>query len=90
MQIVRTDQFKKSYRKLDTQSQKIIQKAITLLVQNMNHPSLRTKKMQGYYNPDVWEASGNMDLRITFEYQKSENTLILRNCGHHDKTLRKP
>ncbi|HLU23453.1 MAG TPA: hypothetical protein VKZ77_13395 [Bacillaceae bacterium] len=45
--------------------------------------------MKGYQNPNVWEASGNMDLRITFEIQKPDQ-IILRNCGHHDSTLNRP
>ena len=89
MQLVRTERFKKSYQNLDKQSQKTIAKALRLLVENMFHPSLRTRKMEGYHNPYRWEARGNMDLRITFEYEKPE-LLILRNCGHHDKTLRNP
>jgi len=47
------------------------------------------KNMQGYKNPDIWEASVNMDLRITFEYEKPD-TLIFRNCGRHDKALNNP
>lgn len=89
MKIERTNRFKKAYKKLDKQSQKVIIKALQTLAKDYSHPSLRSKKMQGYYNPDVWEVSANMDLRITFEFQKPE-TLILRNCGHHDRTLKNP
>lgn len=89
MIIKRTNRFKKAYKKLDRQSQKIINQALYLLVDNLAHPSLRVKKMQGYHKPDVWEASANMDIRITLEFIKP-NILILRNCGHHDETLRSP
>lgn len=74
---------------MDTQSQKVINKALETLANDISHPSLRVKKMKGYHNPDIWEASASMDLRITFEFQKP-NTLILRNCGHHDVTLNNP
>ena len=74
---------------MDTQSQKVINKALETLANDISHPSLRVKKMKGYHNPDIWEASESMDLRITFEFQKP-NTLILRNCGHHDVTLNNP
>ena len=45
--------------------------------------------MKGYDNLDLWELSANMDLRITFEFNKP-NTLILSNCGRHDATLKNP
>lgn len=86
---VRTSRFKKAYKKLDEQSQKAINQALILLVDDLAHPSLRVKKMKGYHNPDLWELSANRDLRITFEFIKP-NTLILRNCDHHDATLNKP
>jgi len=89
MIIERTDRFKKAYKKLDKQSQKVINQALILLVDDLSHPSLRVKKMKGYHNPDLWEMSANMDLRITFEFIKP-NTLILRNCSHHDATLNNP
>ncbi|TQS71273.1 cytotoxin [Ornithinibacillus gellani] len=89
MNIERTNRFKKMYRKLDPQSQKIINIALIMLVEDSSHPSLRVKKMKGYNNPEIWEASASMDIRITFEYKKP-NTLILRNCGHHDSTLGNP
>lgn len=87
MNIERTNRFKKAYKKMDQQSQKIINEALIMLAQA--HPSLRIKKMKGYHNPNLWEASASMDIRITFEIQKPK-TLILRNCGHHDSTLGKP
>ncbi len=79
--------FKKNFQKLDKNSQKAIEKAILQLGREPRHPSLRTKKMQGY--EDIFEASANMDIRITFQHEKP-NTIILRNCGHHDRTLKNP
>lgn len=89
MIIERTNKFKRSYKKMDEQSQKAINQALIMLAEDFSHPSLRVKKMKGYHNPHVWEASGNMDLRITFEIRKP-NIILLRNCGHHDETLRNP
>ena len=37
----------------------------------------------------IFEASANMDIRITFHFDNSD-TIILRNCGHHDRTLKNP
>lgn len=89
MLIERTNRFKRSFKRLDEQSQKLIKRAITMLVTDFSHKSLRVKKMKGYQNPNVWEASANMDLRITFQIEKPKK-LILRNCGHHDETLNNP
>lgn len=84
-----TKPFVKRYKKLDLQSQKRIKRTLQQMEQDFSHPSLRVKKMKGYHNPNIWEASASMDLRITFEIEKPE-TLVLRNCGHHDQTLNNP
>lgn len=84
-----TKRFKRSYKKMDKDSQELIKEALKMLAENLKHPSLRVKKMQGYHNPYVWEASANMDIRITFEMEKPDK-LILRNCGHHNETLSNP
>lgn len=89
MNLVLTKRFERSYKKLDKESQKLIKEALRMLEQDSRHKSLRVKKMQGYRNPNVWEASANMDIRITFEMEKPD-ILILRNCGHHDETLSNP
>ncbi len=79
--------FVKSYARLDKQVQKAIDKALSLLLENFRHPSLRMKKMQGHEG--VFEISANMDIRITFHFEKPD-TIVLRNCGHHDRTLNNP
>ncbi|MBZ5753707.1 cytotoxin [Metabacillus rhizolycopersici] len=89
MRLQFTKRFHRSYKKLDPQAQIIIKKALKQMEEDPTHPSLRIKKMEGYKNPYVWEASGNMNLRITFEMEKPES-FILRNCGHHDNTLNNP
>jgi mRNA interferase RelE/StbE len=82
-----TNHFKERLLILDSKSQKAVHKALQLLLNNPRHPSLRTKKMEGH--SFVFEASANMDIRITFHFEKPD-TLVLRNCGHHDETLRAP
>lgn len=82
-----TERFDKSIINLDPKSQKAVVKALRLLLDNPHHPSFRTKKMEG--NDHIFEASANMDIRITFHYEKPD-TIVLRNCGHHDETLSKP
>ena len=87
MQFRRTPRFNDNYAKLDADSQKTIKKALRFLIHDFQYPSLRTKKMQGYER--IFEASANMDIRITFHFEKPD-TIVLRNCGHHDRTLNNP
>lgn len=87
MKFRRTPRFDENYVRLDDKSQKAINKALKLLAHDFKYPSLRTKKMQGYER--IFEASENMDIRITFHFEKPD-TIVLRNCGHHDRTLNNP
>lgn len=89
MKIEFTNRFIKIFKRLDKESQSRINQALKRMQTDLTHHSLRVKKMKGYRNPDIWEASATMNLRITFEYVKPD-VLILRNCGHHDKTLGNP
>lgn len=77
MRFERTERFKRMYKKLDAQQQELVKKALKLMATDMQHPSLRIKRMQG--TKSIWEASGSMTLRITFLWQ--EDLIILRNCN---------
>ena len=85
-----TNKFKKSYKNFHKNEQKAVNDAIKLLAAAPPfQPSLRTKRIEG--TKSIFEASANMDIRISWEYsQTAEQTLILRNCGHHDDLLRNP
>lgn len=52
---------------------------------DINHPSLRVKKVRS--TKDVWEAEASTGLRLTFTWVG--DLIILRNCGEHDKTLKR-
>lgn len=91
MVITRTGKFKRAYKKLDPLSQKKIKACIKQMANDLAHPSLRTKKMKGYKNPDVWEATasqGSPALRIT--YERTPGKITLRNCGEHDTVYSSP
>ncbi len=57
-----------------------VEKFLKLMEENPQHPSLRTKKIQG--TEAIYEASINMAIRVTFHYVKP-NTIYLRNVGEH-------
>lgn len=57
-----------------------------LLLENPRHPLLRTKKIRG--RDDIFEAWITTDIRMTWQY--TEDGILLRNIGEHDKTLKNP
>jgi len=58
-----------------------VEKFLKHVEDNPQHPSLRTKKIQG--TDAIYEASINMAIRVTFHYVKP-NTIYLRNVGEHN------
>jgi mRNA-degrading endonuclease YafQ of YafQ-DinJ toxin-antitoxin module len=72
--------FKKGYKNLPREIQEAFDHKLELMLQDMSHPSLRVKRMQGTRNR--WEGSVTMKYRFTF--QLDETTLIFRRIGTHD------
>ncbi len=86
MKIARTARFKKVWKELSTEEQELARKALRNLATDMRYPALRVKKMQGVEH--IWEARVSHLLRMTFQIQG--DTIVLRNIGHHDETLKRP
>lgn len=80
MRLLRTDRFKKDFKKLPAPIQERTLKSLRLFVNDSRHPSLHTKKMEGV--PGVWEMRVSDDYRITFQY--AEEGVLLRRVGPHD------
>lgn len=90
MKIQITQRFKRSFQKLTKDEQQTFQKQLELFLQNPIapfHPSLRIKKIQGTAN--IFECRINRDIRMTWQYYQSDS-ILLRNIGKHDQTLKKP
>ena len=83
MNIYFSDNFLDSIKRMSPAEKKVLKKKLDLLVDNPKHPSLRTKKIKG--SEGIFEASVNMDIRMTWEFYK--DGILLRNIGRHDKTL---
>jgi mRNA interferase RelE/StbE len=81
-----SDRFKENYVKLNEEIKKRVKTKLKLMAENPMHPSLRTKRVQGTQN--IFEASVNMSIRITWQYV--ENGIFLRNIGEHNETLKNP
>ena len=75
-----SNRFKKQYRSLPQEIQAAFDGKLELFLKNMQHPSLRIKRIQG--TQDRWEGSITMKYRFTFEM--SENHVIFRAIGTHD------
>ncbi len=75
-----TRRFKKEYKSLPKEIQKTFGEKLSLLLNNVSHPSLRVKRIQG--TKDRWEGSITMNYRFTFEF--SGNTILFRTIGTHD------
>jgi len=87
--IGRSDRFIKELKKLVVKGIVDIgqvEKFLRLIADEPRHPSLRVKKIQG--TTDIFEASVNMAIRVTFQFIKPE-TIYLRNIGEHDMTLKR-
>jgi mRNA interferase RelE/StbE len=72
--------FRKEYQKLPVNIQKVFNDKLTLLKNNISHPSLRIKRIQG--TKERWEGSVTMKYRFTFEMQ--DQTIFFRMIGTHD------
>lgn len=86
MKIEYSENFKRAVLALNESDKKQVKKQLKLMLINPRHPSLRSKKIQG--TVDIFEASINMNIRMTWQYTK--NGILLRNIGEHDKTLKNP
>ena len=75
-----SNRFKKQYQSLPQQIQTAFDAKLELFLNNMLHPSLRVKRIQGIQNR--WEGSITMKYRFTFEI--SETYVIFRTIGTHD------
>jgi addiction module RelE/StbE family toxin len=85
MQLLRTERFKKDFKRLSAEIQERTGKALELFVSNPRHPSLNVKKMEG--TPDIWELRVSDNYRITF--QRVAEGILLRRVGTHN-ALRQP
>lgn len=86
MQFIRTERFRRAYRKLKPAEQELVKNALRQLAADRSYPGLRVKRIQG--TDDIWEMRAGRDIRVTFEI--TDEVYVLRNVGHHDATLRQP
>jgi mRNA interferase RelE/StbE len=82
----RTRRFNKSLDSLPANIQEKTFKALTLFVNDPQHPSLQVKKMKKHKG--IWEGRVDKFYRFTFEYYRDDanNQMVcsFRNVGRHD------
>ena len=86
MRILFTRRFQRAYLNLSLGDAERTRKALGFMGDDLRHPGLQVKKVQGTEN--IWEARAGLVIRITFEIK--EDAMILRNVGRHDEALKKP
>ncbi|MCK5593464.1 hypothetical protein KAI31_05130 [Candidatus Bathyarchaeota archaeon] len=81
MRFRRLDGFKEDYKRLKSDEQALVDKALEFLAVNPRYPSLRLKKRKAAKG--IWEARASLDLRFTFTWEG--DLITLRVVGHHDE-----
>jgi mRNA-degrading endonuclease RelE of RelBE toxin-antitoxin system len=73
--------FRREYLSLPKEVQQAFEEKLKLFLQDMSHPSLRAKRIQG--TKDRWEGSVTKKYRFTFQF--SDETILFRAIiGTHD------
>lgn len=80
MILIRTNAFKRDYKKLPSDIQTQTDIKLKLFVKNIAHPSLRVKRVQKYKG--VFEASVTANYRFFFQITPDSYTLL--RIGKHD------
>jgi len=70
MKLFYSARFQKSFRRAPASVQKAFAKQANLLMQNLQHPSLRAKKYDEANN--IWQARVNKDWRFYFSIEGDE------------------
>ena len=83
--LLRTERFKKHFKRLPAEIRSRVERALELLVSNPRRPTLRAKKMEGA--PEIWELRVTENYPVTF--QSAPEGILLRRIGTHD-LLRRP
>lgn len=73
--------FEKAYKKKSTEHQQAVDAALRQMAVDLNHPSLRARKVVGF--PDVWEAHASRSVVMTFDFVDADS-IRLRVCCNHD------
>ena len=88
MKIDYSPKFIKSFKKLNKTDQDAFETQLNKFLNKPTppfHPSLRIKRIQG--TNGIFEMTITMGIRMTWQF--TDEGILLRNIGEHDKTLKK-
>jgi mRNA-degrading endonuclease RelE of RelBE toxin-antitoxin system len=95
VRLIRTEHCRRAYSKLDPRDRELVRKALAQFLADRTYPGLHVKRVQG--TEGIWAMRAGQDIRITFELQESDVSqdhsvlhVVLRNVGHHNRTLENP
>ncbi len=74
MRLVYSERFRRSYEHAPPEVRRAIERRLTLLVENLRHPSLRAKKYDE--TRGIWQARVNRDWRFYFLIEGNTYQLI--------------
>ncbi len=86
MPLIYTKRFKKAYKRLPRHIQNKVKKALRLLNEDQQYPSLRVKRIQG--TDRLYE--GRIDHKYRFSFEFDGEDICLRNVDNHDECLQNP
>ncbi len=89
VKVLRTEPFKRDFRKLPEEIKRRIEAALRLLLSNPHYPSLQIKKVRGkiikgYSN--IFEGRITRDYRFFFLIET--DAYVLLRCGRHEDYLK--
>lgn len=85
--LVQTDSYLKVAAKFFKKHPELLEKykkALTILVTNPQHPSLRLHKLQGKLK-NFHSVSIDLSYRLIIEFEIQDNQILLINIGTHDQ-----
>ena len=83
MQIAKSRQFEKQYKKLPAKIQKQFAERLRLYLKNKNHSLLHVHSLAGTYK-GLWSFNVTADIRVIFD-DSYEETIILVAIGSHSE-----
>ena len=72
--------FKKRLKSKTQADRDLVVAAIEQMEENLNHASLRVRRIVS--KPGVWEARASESLRLSFEFVGAEQIRLRVNCSH--------
>lgn len=82
--IIRLSRFDRAFGKLPQEIKKRFSKQLDFFIQDPFYPSLKTERIKG----SIFAFRVTDYYRFTWEFGEEKSTVILRNIGKHDPTLK--